>query len=1091
MSFQNSRSFRLGLMGSIAGSVIAVAGAAWAQAKTFDVPAQPAATGVADFARQADIQVLVSEAAARGKQTNAVRGAFETAKALEILLHGTGLRAEATSVGVYTLIPAATSVGYTADGPSSGAGPDAAPTTQATTVGEVVVTGTRIHRPNTTSAAPIVTITQQDLQLEGLVNIEDVLNQLPQVRGDATQYSNTSDNDGRTKVNLRDLGYQRTLILLDGQRFLPAQAVDLNFVPTPLVQRVDVLTGGASAVYGSDAIAGVINFVLNKKFDGVQVNESYGFFEHDNNDTSFQHIVAQYPSVVLPKGSTLDGIHQDTNIAIGHNFLNDTLNVSLFADYRYQDPVKFSARDYSSCRLTVINNSSEDCTVNTTYNSYGTFTPQTGPNAGSLFFGSMSGNGVFVPNSPAEQTAYAINTRGDWNFLRADERFNGGLFLNYHPTAHLEFYMNFMFLRDRSDSQFYYGLVGPQTFDINCNNPYLSASQATTLCGSAAGTSTLVPTSVALRLDGPGAKPLVNQTFDDEYRVATGMRGAFGGVWNYDVGAVYSRVNTGLSDRNEIDPDFGNTLNVVTVNGVATCASNVNGADPKCVPANIFGYHTVNPKVYPYIYDDYYWGTQTFEQDYSANLTGDLTSYGIKSPWAEKGLAVAIGAEYRRDEINEKANAAAIAYEGYLSNLAGATGVYEFYGELDAPVLTKLPFAELLDFSTAYRVSKYENQSKFLATYKDEIKYKPYKDLLFRASFNRATRAPNVNELDSPSTYGTVALTDPCAGASPTASLTVCERTGVTAAQYGHIQPCDSGGNAGSCTTFGGNGNPHLAPETATTKTFGVVYTPSFIKNLTVSVDYYDIEIKGFIGPVYANDVFNQCLNTGLAYYCRFIHRDATGGLSANPNGGSAPTSGYIADGAENTDTLLSKGFDFQANYDRSLGQYGRISSNLNGTLDREHGGRDTPLSPIVSCVGYFGPPNCYVPRPAWRHNLRTTWFLPANPFVPQGSLLSLNWRYIGGTRVAANSSDTLISQGAAPYTVLTKVPQYNYFDLSGEVPIHKGVKLRVVVNNLFDVTPPVVPSSYVDGTTNNPNTWTSMYDPLGRSVLMTLSLKY
>ncbi|MBW8734798.1 MAG: TonB-dependent receptor plug domain-containing protein, partial [Asticcacaulis sp.] len=241
----------------------------------------------------------------------------------------------------------------------------AAPTAKASD-DAVIVTGTRIRRPNAKSAAPITTIDKQELQFQGVLNLEEAINRLPSVRADSTQFTNGSDSDGRAKINLRNLGWQRNLVLLDGQRLLPVQAIDLNIIPSALVKRVDVLTGGASSTYGSDAIAGVANFVLDKKFEGIQLNASYGFYQHTNDDGAVRAAIAQFPSIKVPSKNVLDGGRTDINFAAGKSFAGGRGNISVFADYRKQDPVLWSDRDYSACRVNVTA-SGYSCAVNRLY----------------------------------------------------------------------------------------------------------------------------------------------------------------------------------------------------------------------------------------------------------------------------------------------------------------------------------------------------------------------------------------------------------------------------------------------------------------------------------------------------------------------------------------------------------------------------------------------------------------------------------------------------------------------------------------------------------------------------------------------------
>ncbi len=942
---------------------------------------------------------------------------------------------------------------------------DAAPAAKpAASDDTVIVTGTRIRRPNAKSAAPITTIDKQELQYEGVLNLEEAINRLPSVRADSTQFTNGSDSDGRAKINLRNLGWQRNLVLLDGQRLLPVQAIDLNIIPSALVKRVDVLTGGASSTYGSDAIAGVVNFVLDRKFDGVQLDASYGFYQHTNDDAAVRSALAQYPNIKVPSKNVLDGGRTDINFAAGKNFARGRGNISVFADYRKQDPVLWSDRDYSACRVSVTA-SGYACAVNTTYSEYGTFMPSTGAAAGNTYHLAKDGSQTFVTGD----SAYAFNTREKFAFMRKDERFTGGVFANYKLNDQAEVYGAYLYMKDVTSSLFYPALVY-DTATINCNNPYLSSAQATTLCGSAAGTSSTITADVAYELNGPGSQPLTNQAINADYRLSGGLRGTVLDNWHYDLNVVTSQVYTSLSDNNEIDDaSFIASLNATSVNGKVVCASG-----GSCVPANIFSYHAIDPAFYSWAYRDYKWHSVTWQQDATASITGDLTQYGVQSPWADTGVAIAFGAEYRRDALRNVADQATRDYEGWLSTVGGAYSAIETYGEAQIPLVTDKPFINSLVFNVGYRVSKYSNIDKGLPTDKYELLYRPIKDLMLRASFNDAARAPNISELYGARSFSVNgSLADSCAGATPSATLAQCANTGVTAAQYGHITDCGT-----QCRTYAGGGNPLLRPEEAETLTYGFVYTPRAVPGLLVSVDYYDILISDFIGYLDAVDNFNKCLAQGTEFYCQYIHRDAsTGALNGN---------GYVEGGTVNTYRLHNRGVDVHAQYTFDLGRWGRVNTSMDGTALSMTGGQGTPDQPVTNCAGYFGNPNCYAPEPKWRHNLRATW---ATPW--QGADLSLNWRHIGQTMFSGNSSDTAVSNnGCCTSTFITRLKAYDYIDLTGAMKLKDNLTLRLSINNLFDLTPPVLPSTHVDGTTNNPNTYTGTYDPLGRAVLLSVSYK-
>jgi len=1064
MSVWPRTSRRFGLYGLLASLLAGMPGLASAHPVAFNLPAQEARTGAALFARQAGIQLLITEKDAKGRRFRSVRGPFEVEKALALMLKGSHLHPVRITPGVYSLVADADPHIATM---SAGA-PEGGSRSEPTEI--VVVTGSRLRHPNQSSASPIVSLDQQELRYEGVLNLEEALNRMPQIRADSTQFANASDTDGRAKVNLRNLGWQRTLVLVDGQRFLPVQAIDLNLIPSSLVKRIDVLTGGASATYGSDAIAGVVNLVLDPSFDGVTVGGSIGAYQHTNDDAAVRSAIAQYPAIKVPEKEIVDGLRSDVSLSAGRPFAEGRGHVSFFVGSRQQQAVNWSARDYSACRLVTTDNKL-DCAVNTVYSPYGRYVVDSGDMAGSTWYGAKDGGGTFVPGS--ESAAYAYNTRETFAFQRPDQRTSGGLFIQYRVSDATEYYASLLAVDDRTRSLFYPALVR-QTVALNCDNPFMTVAQSQSLCGAAASTNATVATDIAYELNGPGSQLLDNKATNADWRIAFGAKGDLSGSWHYDLGFVGSRVYTSLSDNNEIDPDkFARALQVVDIAGTPTCMSKLDGTDPDCVPANIFGYHTIDPAFYDYAYVHYRWASVTQQQVYSASLTGDLTPYGVRSPWADTGASVAVGVEYRRDSLRNVSDAATRAYEGWLATVSGHNGVKEAYVELQLPVIKDRPGVYSLDLNLAYRTSLYDNQPKAMPTSRFEIQYRPRADLLIRASVNQASRAPNISELYAPAYFSTnSALVDACAGTTPSATLAQCLNTGISAAQYGHVEDC-----ATTCRTYGGGGNAEVKPEAAETITFGMVFTPNTYSGLVLSVDYYRITVADFIDYVDATTAFNRCLTTGLSEYCGLVHRDVTTGALAGD--------GYVEGVTENTYRLYNNGVDVQGSYPFDLGRFGKLESSFLGTWLATSAFSHAEGDARVNCAGYFGSPYCYTPQPRWRHNARVTWRISQS----QASL-SLNWRYIGSTLYAGNSSDPAINGGATRSSVFAKVPAYTYIDLSGGLMLRNNLSVRLAINNLLDLTPPITSSLNVDGTTNNPNTWTGTYDALGRSIMLSFDLK-
>lgn len=935
---------------------------------------------------------------------------------------------------------------------------------------DIVVTGSRVSRPNITSAAPVTTVTAEDIKQTGAINVEDVLRRLPQVTPDNSQ--NNPGGNGTQGVNLRRLGVNRTLNLINGQRLGTTTGLDVNVIPVALLKRIDVLSGGASAVYGSDAVAGVVNFIIDEDFQGVQASGNYSLYQHDNRD-SIVGPVARASGYPVAGGNSFDGGRADLSLAIGHHFFDDKLKLSGFVDYRHADPVQYSDRDFSACRAILSAAGGASCDV-ASYSRYGWFQPGAGANAGTIFANDKSGSAAFVPYD----NSYGSNQFGNYYAQRQDERINGGAFATLTLDKAAELYGSYLISSDKSSNLYNGARIGSYTsygstpYQVNCNNPLLSAQQIGTICGAAAGTGALAPLDLHYQFDNAA----LNRT--DRYnnldqRFAGGIRGDFADAWHYDLGGVYSKFRRSqvLGLPNADYTKVNNSLNVVDVNGVPTCASVVNGTDPSCVPADIFSSTGGSAAYANYLFSGFP-GRQTltaYLYDVTFNVTGDLGHYGIRSPFAEDGVGVNLGAEYRKDkQVNDPDDA-------YIRNNGGnyydnSIGVKELYGEVQVPIAQHKPGFELLSLSGAYRVSKYTSVDKNFTTWKLEGVYSPVSDITFRASWNKAARAPTLYEASPSPWYEGLYTGDICAGATPQASLATCQLTGVTAAQYGNIPQCTDN----TCLARGQN---EVEPESAHTLTYGLLLKPRFIKGLVFSVDRYQIKIDNSIG--YQGEQFwsDGCLTYGTPLYCSHFVRNSDGSLNSySAYTGSNPTSGYVAFGNGNQYVSKSEGYDFQAQYAFGLpANAGRVNVDFNGSLATNISGADSPDTPFRNCVGYFGL-TCGAPTPKWTHYLRLTYTTPDRLFS-----LSGGWRHISGTLFAGNSGDPTL--GASNTTVLTsfyRVPTYDYADLQATVAIAKNLELRFTVNNLFDREPPILAnaSNYVSSYSNSFPTY---YDTLGR----------
>jgi outer membrane receptor protein involved in Fe transport len=953
------------------------------------------------------------------------------------------------------------------------------PATADNAITEVVVTGSRISVPNQVSISPVTFVGSDAIQQSGVTRVEDLLNQLPQVFAD--QSSTVSNgSDGTADINLRGLNAKRTLVLVNGLRLGPGDPTtggqsDINMIPVEMIDSVEILTGGASSTYGADAVAGVVNFKLNDHFEGVKLVADAGLYQHSNDDPeSVKEAIAGngYPEA---PNSVDTGAQKSLAFIAGLNSADGNGNATVFATYRRSAAVLESKYSYSACTL-------GSGYLAGSYASGGKFTCSgSGTSYPGLFVTgagdevTIGKGGTVVPFTSANLYNYgALNY-----FSRPDERYNAGAFLHYEFNEHATVYSQTMFMDDKSVAQIAPSGDFNNVSTFNCANPFLSASELTAFCGgSTAGMST---TEVIARRDVEGGNRASDLEHMDFHQVI-GVKGKIDDVWEYDASWQYSLVNLTTSVENYFDSTkIANALNVVSVGGVPTCV-----VGPPCVPWNIFQPGGVTPAALNYLYTVGIETGRISQTTVDANVTGDLGKYGIQLPTAKSGLKVNFGVEYRDtiDATNPDA-------ETQSGNLAGSGGPVpptsggvisrEAFFESSMPLLEDLPGAQLLSFDTGYRYSKY-NLGFDTNTYKFGVEWSPVEEIRVRGSFSRAVRAPNVVELYAPASVGLDGSisADPCAGANPQFSLAQCERTGVTAAQYGHILANPAGQYNGLL-----GGNSGLKPETALTASYGIGWTPSYVPHLRIQVDYYDIKIENVIQNIGAGNILTQCGDNDVL--CSEIHRDANGSLWLTNNG-------YITDTLLNVGDLEERGIDLDASYAYDLGSFGSLHTNINGTYIDKYEVTPIAANPgtAYNCVGYYGPTcsssvtGAGTPVFHWRNRISTTWLTPWH-----GADLTLTWRFMSSVKLetlspnvnlAAPAGNTIANGGISNTDAY--LSSRNYIDLTGSIKLAEKVTLRLGVQNLFDKDPPLVGTTNLPGPpAGNGNTFPGTYDSLGRYI--------
>lgn len=954
--------------------------------------------------------------------------------------------------------------------------------TDATELEAVVVTGSRIASPNATSTSPILTVGSDDLLFQGINDTSDLVDTMPQfITNSNADLSNTSNPltgpGGVTTADLRGLGPQRTLVLVDGHRLgvgnpdsgNPNPSPDINQIPAALIERIDIVTGGASATYGSDAIAGVVNFIMKRDFEGVQLDAQYGFLQHTQNSSHMQSLV-NTAGLPLPKKNVTDGDKYSFSLTVGGNFGDGRGNATGYFSYLNSDPVTLAQRDFSACQL---QGNGTRCGGSTSSNF---FDPE-----GTLPAYAVSGTSLVpwdtVPTTPPAR----FNSNPYMNLYQGTERYQAGLLTHYEFNDHVEVYGDFTFMNNRHHTAVAPSGLFSSFFDVSCNNPLLSAQQQTALGCTPAMITGAEQVSVQIGRRNIEGGPRMFGYEHTNYRAVLGLKGDINDAWNYDVSGSYYYTTQFNTNENYVSLERATKA----LNGCLVGVGAAQAVDTSCVPWDIWSDGGVTQEASDYVAAYGIANGSTSQKILSAGVTGDLSTYGIALPTAPSGVGVAFGVEYRGDTFTYLPDLALgsgdlLGGSGASPTIDESTNVKEIYAEARVPLLEDMAFAKLLELEAGYRYSDYQ-LSGGVDTYKVGMQWQPINDLRFRASFNHAIRAPSLIELYVAQTVTQTSDVsfDPCAplnGVAATATLEQCQRTGVTSAQYGNglstntIPQCVSN----QCATLTG-GNPDLKPEESDTYSVGVTLTPSFLPNLNLSIDWYKIKMKGLVGIVPLDVTLAGCLDGSQPIYCDNIVRDAQGSI----NGDFVETGGYVAGTNFNVAAGTFSGFDIQGAYNLNLGRFGSLLTTLNATVLDKTTTIPLPGEHEYNCAGLYGN-TCGQAIPDYQHSLRLTWTLPVSVQV------SAQWRYIGEVTNEQNTDDVTLSGN--PVTFGGKLSSMSYLDLSGAWEINKTFTVRAGINNILDQDPPLVDTVWSGPGT--PNTW-GPYDTLGRQVFMSATARF
>ena len=965
-------------------------------------------------------------------------------------------------------------------------------------VEEVVVTGTRIADPNVTSSSQITSIDGEELLVRGITRVEDYLNDLPQI-SPGQSITNSNGASGTATANLRNLGCSRTLVLMNGRRMVSGttgggNCADLNTVPTLLLDKVEVLTGGASSVYGSDAVAGVVNFILDDEFVGMKSSFYHGFYQHKNDNSTLRDLVASYDYALAPKDVTT-GDTEKVSVAFGGEIDGGRGHITAFMEHTDTKPILQGEYDISACAL---RSGFSGCGGSSTIPP-GRWADFGGYGAGGFVNVDPTITGVdfkvqgneFVPR--AGQT-YNYNPTNF--FQRPDDRFNSGFFGKYEVSDNAEVYVDMTYMKSESNAQIAYSGTFGNITALPCYNAFLSEQQYNAACGDWVGmggdhapdfASGAAALAYLANLDlavGDGSilgykAPLYSLKRNVEgnprqsifayksFTQTVGVRGEINDNWSYDAYYQTSNVVYNNEYRNDLSVQAINrAVDVVSVNGVPTCVSALNGTDSTCVPYNLFqgglpgdqgiqGVIDGGQELQSYIANATYINGDGEQTTFTAYVTGDT---GFSIPGAPGNVSVVAGLESR--ELSSDFRPDLPSRTGDRSGSGGATlplgGSYdvdEFFVELGIPV------TDTVSMDAGFRSADYSTGNDTTAmklgafwTVNDKVSV--------RGSFQTSQRHANLAELYQGIGQGLVDLDyDPCGidpdtGAAPIATQEQCLNTGLPANLYGTDlkSPADQ-------YNIQTGGNPNVAPEESESVTIGVVLNP--MDGLTLTVDYFDITVEDGIGTVSPKTALDKCIETGAAAFCNLINRNPV-------NGSLWLTGGYISAQITNISEEQTSGIDVIFDYSVDTNWGPLVVSGVTTLLD-SYDITELPGEAAIGCSGNWGGSCGKNPMP----EVMGSYTVGLTTEFDTDVILGV--RYLGETDdLNANDID---------------FDAYTYLDATAIYSVNDNMSVTLGVSNLLDKEPGY--TSDAGTAPGNGNTFPGYFDAFGRHIHLSINYSY
>jgi len=907
---------------------------------------------------------------------------------------------------------------------------------------EITVTGSRIAG-GFQSPTPVTVLTNERFKALVVSNVGEALNQLPSFRptaGPATQ-ANIGGNVGARLLDLRGLEAKRTLVLVDGHRFVSSVstgtsanigAVDINLIPSALVERTDIVTGGASAAYGSDAVAGVVNFVLNHKLQGVTAEMQGGMSQRGDNGELYLSLAGG--TNLGERVHVMGAVEYDENHGLGdcntrswcENVNSIVANTAAATNGLPANLIMSGVRTATSTAAGVINASlnaagkaiytpATDPLRGLTFNPDGSTRPfQYGSFVGPLFMlnGEGAGKNAFIE---PQLLKVPVKRYVAYGTIQADltDSIKGQVDLSY---GRVEGHVVSSVFRDFNGSVLGF---------IKSGNPFIPANIQSVMTANGIAQLNLGRTGFDV---GPAEADSVTQT----WRVLAALKGTFGSRWKWDVSYEYGKTRFHQDAYNLFR--LANAPKAVDAvlnasNQIVCRINQITVTDPACAPINLFGEGRFSQAAKDYITGRGFQTTNNDQHNVALNLSGSLIDLPAGA------LSVALGAEYRREAISGTADAISQVNGWFALNGSAVNSshldVKEFYGEAELPVLRNSALGHSLSLNGAIRRTDYST-SGAVTTWKVGGVYEPIQAIRLRVTKSRDIRAPNLFELNGPFVKTLIGATDP--------------RPGIG----GQINP----------TVFTGS-NPNLTPEKADSFTAGVVLAPTggVARRLRISVDYYDIKVNNVIGPLGAQGVINACFVQNIAADCALIALDSNNKIAT------------VTDINQNSAKLRTRGFDLELQYRQPLGALGDLSIQGLANITQELTTADG-----FDRAGQTGHRTGTIPGvPDYTVDGLVTWtkgnvsLTGHAHYIPHG----IFWvNFIDPSQPGyVNTSSSAVNNN--------QVPSRLTFDLSGtiKVPTSDGRSMEFFgsITNLFDRDPPGIPDPTVG--TNQ-----ILFDPVGRA---------